>query len=109
MTQLCKHGCVKMFCSSREYEFEKVFEFKTRQVYFISPIPSSAQTWKTFKNKLCQFFQADMSSEKNPYANPRIRSPRLGFAPLSRIFQAPLVFLSGYAESCKHGNRFLLL
>ena len=95
MTQLCKHGCVKMFCSSREYEFEKVFEFKTRQVYFISPIPSSAQTWKTFKNK--------------PYANPRIRSPRLGFAPLSRIFQAPLVFLSGYAESCKHGNRFLLL
>ena len=31
------------------------------------PIPSSAETWKTFKKRLCQIFQADMSSEKNPY------------------------------------------
>ena len=37
----CKHGCgVKMFCFSlsklsHKHKFEKVFEFKTRQVYFI--------------------------------------------------------------------------
>ena len=47
----CLHATIMqtwlwLFCSSREHEFEKVFEFKT-----------SAETWKTFKNKLCQFFK----------------------------------------------------
>ena len=41
--RVCKHGCgVKLFGfsranRSRKHEFEKVFEFKTRQVYFIYP------------------------------------------------------------------------
>ena len=35
------------------------------------PIPSSAETWKIFTNKLCQFFftEADILSEKNPNKN----------------------------------------
>ena len=39
----------------------------TRLLYL--PIPSSAETWKIFTNKLCQFFfaKADILSEKNPY------------------------------------------
>ena len=40
--RVCKHGCdIKMFCFSRanhgKHKFEKVLEFKTRQVYFIYP------------------------------------------------------------------------
>ena len=39
----------------------------TRLLYL--PIPSSAETWKIFTTKLCQFFFAkvDILSEKNPY------------------------------------------
>ena len=49
-------------------EFEKGFELKTRQVYFIQPIPR----WPTLKNlkkraALFFFAQADNLSKKNPY------------------------------------------
>ena len=39
----------------------------TRLLYL--PIPSSAETWKIFTNKLCRFLfaKADILSEKNPY------------------------------------------
>ena len=70
---VCKHGCdVKMLCFSRanhaSTNFKKKNEFKTWQ-FTLFTIPSSAETWKIFTNKLCQYFStfADILSEKNPY------------------------------------------
>ena len=47
---------------------EKGFELKTSTSLLYSPISSSAETWKIFRNILCQFFLAwaDILSEKKP-------------------------------------------
>ena len=74
--RVCKHGRdVKMFSFSRanhaSTNLNKILSWKTGQVYFIYPFPrsSSVETWKIFRNMLCQFFfaWADILSEKNPY------------------------------------------
>ena len=46
-----------LFCSSREQEFEKVFEFKTRQVYFIYPFLRRLKLAKPFKTSCANFFK----------------------------------------------------
>ena len=69
--RVCKHGCdVKMFCFSRarvSMNLSFWVQNSTRLLYL--PIPSSAETWKIFTNKLCQFCFAiaDILSKKNPY------------------------------------------
>ena len=74
--RVCKHGRdVKMFSFSRanhaSTNVNKILSWKTGQVYFIYPFPrsSSVETWKIFRNMLCQFFfaWADILNEKNPY------------------------------------------
>ena len=72
--RVCKHGCdIKMFCFSRtnhaSTNLKKVFLLKTSTSLLYSHISSSAETWKIFRNMLCQFFfaWADILSEKNPY------------------------------------------
>ena len=47
---------------------EKGFELKTSTSLLYSPISLSAETWKIFRNMLCQFFLAwaDILSEKKP-------------------------------------------
>ena len=54
---------------SRKHEFEKGFELKNSTSLLYLPISSSVETWKIFRNMLCQFFfaWADILSEKNPY------------------------------------------
>ena len=48
--RVCKHGCdVKMFCFSRANHVQN----STSLLYL--PIPLSAESWKSFTNKLCQF------------------------------------------------------
>ena len=49
-----------------KHEFEKDFDFKTRQVYFIYPF---LRRLKIVTKKVCRFFfaQADILSEKSPY------------------------------------------
>ena len=52
-----KHGCdVNMFCFSRANHART--NLKTFLSLLYLPIPSSAETWKIFKNKLCQFIFA---------------------------------------------------
>ena len=69
--RVCKHGCdIKMFCFSRtnhaSTNLKKVFLLKTSTSLLYSHISSSAETWKIFRNMLCQFFfaWADILSEK---------------------------------------------
>ena len=71
--RVCKRGCdVKMFCFSRANQvstnLEKFLSQNSTRLLYL-PIPSSAETWKIFTNKLCRFFfaKADILSEKNPY------------------------------------------
>ena len=58
--RLCKHGSdVKMFAFSALVTQARIWKSfwvqnSTRLLYL--PIPSSAETWKIFTNKLCQFF-----------------------------------------------------
>ena len=69
--RVCKHGCdIKMFCFSRanhaSANLKKVFELKTSTSLLYSPISSSDETWKIFRNMLRQFFftWADILSKK---------------------------------------------
>ena len=68
--RVCKHGCDFMFCFSRanhaSTNLKKCFELKTSTSLLYSPISSSAETWKIFRNMLCQFFftWAEILSEK---------------------------------------------
>ena len=54
---------------SRKSEFEKVFEFKTRQVYFIYPFLRRMKLGKSLQRRCVNFFfaLADILSGKNPY------------------------------------------
>ena len=59
--RVCKHGCgVKMFCFSRTNHaitnLETFLSWKLHTFTLFIPIPSSAETWKIFRNMLCQFF-----------------------------------------------------
>ena len=59
--RVCKHGCgVKMFCFSRanhaSTKFEKVFKFKTRQVYFICPFLRPLKRGKSLQRRCVDFF-----------------------------------------------------
>ena len=72
--RVCKHGCeVKMFCFSganhASTNLKKVFQLKTRQVYFIYLFPRRLKLGKSVQKMLCQFFfaKADILSEKNTY------------------------------------------
>ena len=74
--RVCKHGCdvTKMFCFSwanhTSTNLKKFFSSKLNKFTLFKPIPSSAETWKIFTNKLCQFFffsWTDILGEKNPY------------------------------------------
>ena len=48
--RVCKHGCdVKMFC------FSRVNHVQNSTSFLYLPIPLSAESWKIFTNKLCQF------------------------------------------------------
>ena len=58
----CLHATIMqtwlwLFCSSREQEFEKVFEFKTRQVDFIYPFLRRLKLAKPFKTSCANFFK----------------------------------------------------
>ena len=61
--------CLAFRSLTRKHEFEKGFELETSKSLHYLPISSSAETWKVFRNMLCQFFcaRADILSEKNPY------------------------------------------
>ena len=74
--RVCKHGCdvTKMFCFSwvnhMSTNLKKFFSSKLNKFTLFKPIPSSAETWKIFTNKLCQIFffaLTDILGEKNPY------------------------------------------
>ena len=61
-----KHGCdVKMFCFSRanhaSWRIWKRFWVQNSTSLLYLPIPSSAETWKIFTNKLCQFFSSKLT------------------------------------------------
>ena len=69
-----KRGCgVKMFCFScanhANANLEKVFEFKTRQVYFIYPFLHQLKLGKSLQTRGVNFFFAkgDVLRGKNPY------------------------------------------
>ena len=69
--RVCKYGRdVKMFYFSRanhaSKKFEKVFEFKTRQVYFIYPFLRRLKLGKSLQRR-CVNFKLTFLSEKNPY------------------------------------------
>ena len=78
---VCKHGCgVKMFCFScanhARDEFEKVFEFKTRQVYFICPFLRQVKLGKSlqkkcvnFKREKSVFWKASFCKTRTDYAH----------------------------------------
>ena len=72
--RVCKHGCgVKLFGFSRanhaSTKFEKVFEFKTRQVYFIYPFLRRLKLGKSLQRRCVHFSSLKLTvlSEKNPY------------------------------------------
>ena len=59
--RVCRHGLdVKMFCFAHanhsKHEFKKCFEDENLISLPYSPIPLLAETWKSFRNMLCQFF-----------------------------------------------------
>ena len=60
--RVCKRGCdvTKMFCFSwanhTSTNLKKFFSSKLNKFTLFKPIRSSAETWKIFTNKLCQFF-----------------------------------------------------
>ena len=81
----CKHGCdVKMFCFSlsklsHKHKFEKVFEFKTWQVYFICWFLRCFKTlWHSvaiffrlswhFKREKSVFWTASFGKKRTDYA-----------------------------------------
>ena len=57
--RVCKHGCgVKLLAFrelTRKHEFEKVFEFKTRQVYFIYPFLRRLKHGKSSQRRRVNF------------------------------------------------------
>ena len=53
-----------LFCSSREHEFEKVFEFKTRQVYFIYPFLRRLKLGIPLKTSCVNFFKLICQTRK---------------------------------------------
>ena len=57
--RVCKHGCdLKMFCFSKANHAStnlKSFWVQNLTNLLYLPIPSSAENWKIFTNKLCQF------------------------------------------------------
>ena len=64
--RVCKHGCdVKMFYFSRanhaSKKFEKVFEFKTRQVYFIYPFLRRLKLGKSLQRRCVNFFSLKLT------------------------------------------------
>ena len=60
--RVCKHGCgVKMFCFSRKHEFEKVFKFKTQQVYFIYPFLRRLKLGKSLQRRCVNFFSLKLT------------------------------------------------
>ena len=70
--RVCKHSCdIKIFCLfarlSCKHEFEKGFELKNSTSLLYLPIFSYVETWKIFRNMLCQFAfpWADILSKKN--------------------------------------------
>ena len=72
--RVCKHGCdANLFGFPRanhaSTNLKKGFELKNSISWLYLPISSSVETWKIFRNMLCQFFfaWADILSEKNPY------------------------------------------
>ena len=59
--RVCKHGFeVKMSCFSRTNHASKIWKrflsSKLDKFTFYITIPSSAETWNIFTNKLCQFY-----------------------------------------------------
>ena len=67
-----------MQCKS---EFEKVFEFKTRQVYFIYPFLRRQKLGKSLQRRCVNFFSLELTFyarkisilETDSYANSRLR------------------------------------
>ena len=64
--RVCRHGCVvKKFCFSRanhaKLEFEKVFELKTRQVYFIYPFLRRLKLGKSLQRRAVIFFALNLT------------------------------------------------
>ena len=64
--RVCRHGCVvKKFCFSRanhaKHEFEKVFELKTRQVYFIYPFLRRLKLGKSLQRRCVNFFSLKLT------------------------------------------------
>ena len=64
--RVCKHGCgVKVFCfsraKSRKQKFEKVFKFKTRQVYFIYPFLRRLKLGKSLQRRCVNFFSLKLT------------------------------------------------
>ena len=50
-----------MVVASSEHEFEKVFKFKTRQVYFIYPFLRRLKVRKSFPRKCVNFFSLKLT------------------------------------------------
>ena len=66
--RVCKHGCgVKLFGFSRanhaSTKFEKVFEFNTRQVYFIYPFLRRLKLGKSLQRRCVNFFSRKLTFE----------------------------------------------
>ena len=91
---ICKHGCdvTKMFCFSwanhTSTNLKKFFSSKLNKFTLFKPIPSSAETWKIFTNKLCQFFffaWTDILGEKNPYFGKHLLQNKNWFNTRARV------------------------
>ena len=92
--RVCKHGCdvTKMFCLSwanhTSTNLKKFFSSKLNKFTLFKPIPSSAETWKIFTNKLCQFFffaWTDILGEKNPYFGKHLLQNKNWFNTRARV------------------------
>ena len=64
--RVCKHGCdIKMFCFSPSNHvstnLKKGFELKHSTSLLYLPTSLSVETWKIFRNMLCQFFSLDLT------------------------------------------------
>ena len=71
--RVCKHGCgVKLFGFSRanhaSTNLKKVFEFKTRQVYFIYPFLRRLKLVKSFEREKSAFCIASFCKTGTNYA-----------------------------------------
>ena len=101
--RVCKHGLwrqdVLLFARySCKHKFEKGSELKNSSSLLYLPISSSAETWKIFRNRLCQFVfaWADILSEKNPYFGKHLfcktRTERTSFEyKISRLVRVSLL------------------